>query len=54
MQSDAPDLRDMPAAIDQLRDQLEELSLNQTSADDFSSIEYETSADTSAETDGIE
>jgi len=54
MQSDAPDLRDMPAAIDQLRDQLEELSLNQTSADDFGAIEYETSADTSAETDGIE
>jgi len=54
MQNDAPDLSDMPAAIDQLRDQLEELSLNQTPADDFGAIEYETSADTSVEADSIE
>ena len=54
MQNDAPDLRDMPAAIDQLRDQLEELSRNQMPADDIGMIEYEASADTSAETNNIE
>ena len=54
MQNDAPDLRDMPAAIDQLRDQLEELSRNQMPANDIGMIEYEASADTSAETNNIE
>ena len=54
MQNDAPDLRDMPAALDQLRDQLEELSRNQMPADDIGMIEYKASADTSAETNNIE
>ncbi|UCE46490.1 MAG: hypothetical protein JSW47_12810 [Phycisphaerales bacterium] len=54
MQNDALDLRDMPAALDQLKDQLEELSRSRLPADDAGAIEYEASADTSAETNSIE
>jgi len=46
MQSNAPDMSDIPAAIDQLRNQIEELSRNQMSADDIGMIEYEASAET--------
>ena len=54
MKNEAPDLSDMPAAIDQLRDQLEELSRSRMPADEVDTIEYEDSADTSAETDSVE
>ena len=54
MKNEAPDLSDMPAAIDQLRDQLEELSRSQLPADEVDTIEYEDSKDTLAETDSIE
>ncbi len=56
MRSEPPNLGDMPAAIDQLRDQLEELSRSQSQppADDFDTFEYETSADTAAEADSVE
>ena len=54
LKNEAPDLGDMPAAIDQLRDQLEELSRSQLPADDVDTIEYEDSAGTLAETDSIE
>lgn len=54
IRNETPDLGDVPAAIDQLRDQLEELSRNQTSAEDLGVIEYETSADTSVEANRVE
>ncbi len=46
MQNVSPDLSDIPAAIDQLRNQLEELSRNQMPMDDIGMIEYEASAET--------
>ncbi len=54
MRNEAPNLGEMPAAIDQLREQLEELSRSQESADRFDTFEYETSEDTAAEADSVE
>lgn len=55
MQNETSDLRDVPAAIDQLREQLEGLSSSQRPADDFGAIEYETSAAaTAVEANSIE
>jgi chromosome segregation ATPase len=51
MKNEAPDLRDMPAAIDQLREQLEELSRSRMPADEVGTIEYEAQE---TETDSIE
>jgi hypothetical protein len=47
MQNDAPDFSNMPAALDQLRDQLEELSRS-SEVDEVDSIEYETSQETNS------
>ena len=49
MQNNAPDLGDVPAALDQLRDQLAELSRSST-VDEADSTEYESPA----ETDSVE
>jgi DNA repair exonuclease SbcCD ATPase subunit len=49
MRNNGPDLSDVPAALDQLRDQLEELSRSRM-VDEADSTEY----DSSAETDNIE
>ena len=49
MQNNAPDLGDVPAALDQLRDQLAELSHSST-VDEADSTEYESPA----ETDSVE
>jgi chromosome segregation ATPase len=49
MQNNGPDLSDVPAALDQLRDQLEELSRS-SMVDEADSTEY----DPSAETDSVE
>ena len=47
MQNNGPDLRDVPAALDQLRDQLEELSRSST-VDEVDSTEYESPAETNS------
>jgi len=54
IRNETPDLSDVPAAIDQLRDQLEELSRSRMSAENSDEIEYETSADVSTEATSIE
>jgi SMC interacting uncharacterized protein involved in chromosome segregation len=47
MQNNAPDLGDVPAALDQLRDQLEELSRSST-VDEADAIEYESPPETNS------
>lgn len=47
MQNSGPDLSDVPAAIDQLRDQLEELSRS-SMVDEADSTDYESSAETNS------
>ena len=53
MQNNGPDLGDVPAALDQLRDQLEELS-RASIVDEADAIEYESPPKSSTETNSIE
>ncbi len=53
MQNNGPDLGDVPAALDQLRDQLAELSRS-SMVDDVDSTEYESPPESSTEANSIE
>jgi archaellum component FlaC len=54
LQKNTPDYSDVPAALDQLRDQLEALRREQLSADEADAIEYEAAKELSTEEDSIE
>ena len=55
MQNNAPDLGDMPAALDKLRDQLEELARARAIDEvDAMEYEYESTQEASTDTSSIE